>query len=82
MTEPIPKRPADQYAHVDRQQDRDVRDADAYYTMAVFEEGDQYVATQDGASLEARGFSPAEAIANYANAVDAKNNGEQVVRDA
>ncbi|WP_226043346.1 hypothetical protein [Natrinema sp. DC36] len=69
------------FAHVSPQADRDMTDADSCYTIAVFEDGRQYVATQADATLEARGFSPAEAIANYANAVEAKNNGEQVVAD-
>jgi len=69
------------YAHVDEQADRDVREADATYPIAVFEDGRQYVATQADATLEARGYSPAEAIANYANAVEAKNNGERVIPD-
>ncbi|PCR88649.1 hypothetical protein [Natrinema ejinorense] len=80
MTETIPERP-DDFAHVAPQADRDIRDADGHYTIAVFEDGREYVATQDDATLEARGFSPAEAIANFARAVDAKNNGEQVVCD-
>jgi len=50
-------------------------------TTAVFEDDRKYVATQDGAILEARGFSPAEAIANFARAVEAKNNGERVISD-
>ena len=74
-------RDPEDFAHVSLQQDRDMTDADAHYSIAVFEDGRQYVATQADATLEARGFSPAEAIANFANAVEAKNNGEQVVAD-
>ena len=74
------KQPED-YEHVSTQADRDMHDAEGHYSIAVFEDGREYVATQADATLEARGFSPAEAIANYANAVEAKNNGEQVVAD-
>lgn len=74
-------RDPEDYAHVSTQADRDMHDADSCYTIAVFEDGTQFVATQADATLEARGFSPAAAIANYANAVEAKNNGEQVVAD-
>ncbi|ELY85402.1 hypothetical protein [Natrinema gari] len=80
MTETTPQRRPTDHAHVDDRQDRD-RTPDATYPIAVFEDGQEYVATQDDATLEARGFSPAEAIANFARAVDAKNNGEQVVCD-
>lgn len=69
------------FEHVREQQARDFRDGKARYTITVFDEGEQYVATQPEASLEAVGYSPAEAIANYARAVDAKNSDEQVVAD-
>ncbi|AEH39478.1 hypothetical protein [Halopiger xanaduensis] len=71
----------EQFAHVDEQADREFSDAAEHYTISVFEDDGECVATQPDASLEARGFSPAEAIANFANAVEAKNNGEQVIAD-
>jgi len=81
MTETVPERPhPEDYDHIDRQEDRDVTDADATYPIAVFEDGREYVATQDGTTLEARGFSPAEAIMNFAMAVDA-TDGEKVIAD-
>jgi len=74
-------RDPEDFEHIDERANRDFRDADAHYSFAVFRDGRQYIATQHDATLEARGFSPAEAIANFANAVEAKNNGEQVVAD-
>ncbi|OLZ39105.1 hypothetical protein A6E15_19265 [Natrinema saccharevitans] len=67
------------FDHTDRQEDRDLTDA-TQYPIAVVADGDEYVATQDCTTLEARGFSPAEAIANFAMAVDA-TEGKQVIAD-
>lgn len=75
-----PQQPED-FGHADVQADREFSDADGHYTISVFDADGEYVATQPDASLEARGHTPAEAIANFARATDAKNNGEQVVAD-
>ncbi|QCC57251.1 hypothetical protein [Natrinema thermotolerans] len=78
MTETVPQRRPTDHAHVDDRTERD-RTPDATYPIAVYAEGSEYVATQADATLEARGHSAAEAIANYALAVEAQNDGADVV---
>ncbi len=77
MTETTPQRRPTDHAHVDDRQERD-RTPDATYPIAVYAAGSEYVATQPDATLEARGHSEAEAIANYALAVE-RADGEEVV---
>lgn len=51
--------------------DRRPQNADSLYQIRVYElENGEYAATESNVEWEARGHSPAEAISNYALAID------------